>query len=111
MGLAPEGQAWKVIGLFSATAIFTNFLEGYSTSYPNTAADSFHDVSRWLGVVGELERSATRLTLLVHQRLLCKAQQRWTWVEYMGIYMVLEHVPQHMVRRFPLRHSRHTLRY
>ena len=43
--LAPGGGTWKTIGIFSLTAICTNFLEGYSLSYPNTAADAFHEVS------------------------------------------------------------------
>ncbi|KAI6196516.1 hypothetical protein M3Y94_01118700 [Aphelenchoides besseyi] len=38
---APSGKRWRFLALFGVVATFTNFLEGYSSSYPNTAADSF----------------------------------------------------------------------
>ncbi|KAI6193927.1 MFS domain-containing protein [Aphelenchoides besseyi] len=38
---APSGKRLRFLALFGAVATFTNFLEGYSSSYPNTAADSF----------------------------------------------------------------------
>jgi len=44
MVFAPGGSNWKVITVFTATAVFTNFLDGYSGSYPNTAANTFQAV-------------------------------------------------------------------
>ncbi|KAI1721808.1 sugar transporter domain-containing protein [Ditylenchus destructor] len=38
---APQGNFAKTIGLLAATASLSNFLEGYSSSYPNTAGSSF----------------------------------------------------------------------
>ncbi|CAD5210842.1 unnamed protein product [Bursaphelenchus okinawaensis] len=39
--LAPEGNRWSFLALFGAVASLTNFLEGYSSSSPNTAGNSF----------------------------------------------------------------------
>uniref|UniRef100_A0A915D8G0 Cysteine synthase n=1 Tax=Ditylenchus dipsaci TaxID=166011 RepID=A0A915D8G0_9BILA len=38
---APQGSVPKTIAVLAATASLTNFLEGYSSSYPNTAGNSF----------------------------------------------------------------------
>ncbi|KAI6184558.1 Solute carrier family 2, facilitated glucose transporter member 3 [Aphelenchoides bicaudatus] len=38
---APSGNRVKLIAVFTFVATLTNFLEGYSNSYPNTAGDSF----------------------------------------------------------------------
>ena len=38
---APAGSRWRFFALFGAVATFTNFLEGYSTSYPNTSSEAF----------------------------------------------------------------------
>jgi hypothetical protein len=38
---APAGQQWRLVALFGLTASLTNFLLGYSNSYPNTANDNF----------------------------------------------------------------------
>ncbi|KAH7717212.1 Protein F14E5.1 [Aphelenchoides avenae] len=39
--LAPHGRPLRIIALFGTIASLTNFYEGYSGSYPNTAGDSF----------------------------------------------------------------------
>lgn len=41
--LGPEGNPVKIIALIATVAAFSNFLEGYSSSYPNTASDSFRE--------------------------------------------------------------------
>ncbi|TMS35619.1 hypothetical protein L596_002982 [Steinernema carpocapsae] len=41
--LDPKGNAVKIILLFGSLSCLTNFQEGYSNSYPNTAYQSFKD--------------------------------------------------------------------
>uniref|UniRef100_A0A914HPN9 Major facilitator superfamily (MFS) profile domain-containing protein n=1 Tax=Globodera rostochiensis TaxID=31243 RepID=A0A914HPN9_GLORO len=40
---APRGNPSKIIALIASVASLSNFLEGYSSSYPNTAGDSFRE--------------------------------------------------------------------
>ncbi|KAI3420852.1 hypothetical protein GPALN_014471 [Globodera pallida] len=40
---APRGNPSKIIALIASVAALSNFLEGYSSSYPNTAGDSFRE--------------------------------------------------------------------
>uniref|UniRef100_A0AAF5DNQ2 MFS domain-containing protein n=3 Tax=Strongyloides stercoralis TaxID=6248 RepID=A0AAF5DNQ2_STRER len=39
--LAPEGKDYKIFGLCFCVAVCSNFMEGYSNSYPNTAIATF----------------------------------------------------------------------